>query len=841
MKRAFKYLGWSLLGAGMIASALMLGGFGLLKQTVAPYNGKAQLAGLSSNVAVVRDRHGIPHIEAENRLDVVRALGWVHASERIWQMEVLRMAGQGRLSEMFGEKTVSSDRFLRTINIPDSAQKSVTVLRADTVELLQAYADGVNSWINRKTDSFEPSLPVEFIVLGHHPERWEIWHSLTVLKVMALTLDANMEEEIGRLALAAKGFNPREIDEIYLVGPRDNPPLLPDLRVLYGFDKIGKTSSNTARSSHIQLATAHNDEVPLATAHNHEVPLATAPWQLQLPASNNWAISGSRTESGMPLLANDPHLGLTAPSVFYLAHLRWQKDGETQNLIGGSLPGTPLILSGRNDHLAWGLTTTYLDSQDLFLEQINPENIDQYRTIDGFKSFISEEITIKVKGGDDVSFIRRTTDHGPVLPDGYEKLKERLPDGHVAALSWTALATDDTTFDGAFDISIAQNVSEFMARTRRMVSPMQSIVVADMDGKIGLIAPGRIPKRSEYNKIQGRAPVPGWVPFYNWYGHLGPFEAPTIVNPVSGAVATANANWLPAKYNNHITFDWPEHFRQDRVEDLFIRTNQKHSMETMIAGQSDSLSRALMKFRDTALAQIPQGVMLNEGVLEALQNWDGMMDADSSVPLILNAWHRNLQDLMLKDDLEDDFELVEKGNITRMLEMLRSTGARDWCNKINTPERESCGEILFEAIEMALVELGGTYGSDWTKWRWGTAHITLHEHRPFTQVGALSPYFTIRAEMDGGKYTLLRNSNDFEKDEPYAGMHGSALRTIYDFSDLEKSIFIISTGQSGNGFSSHYDDLSKKWAKLEYVPMVTNPENYRPQAAGTFILEASAQ
>jgi len=818
MKRLFKWGLIVLAVLGLSLVAIIGGGYGLLSKTVAPLDGKARLSGLSAEVSIVKDTYGIPHIEAENRRDAIMALGWTHASERLWQMEVLRMAAQGRLSEMFGEKTVSSDRFLKTLDLAGASIASSGVIREDTLDYLQAYADGVNQWIKRDRSGFEPALPIEFIVLGHSPDPWEPWHSIAVLKIMALTLDSNMDEEIGRLTLAGKGFNPRQIDEVYASGPRDNPPLLPDLRELYGFSDEGKLASVDS-----------------------EVPLATAPWQLQLPASNNWVISGARTESGAPLLANDPHLALTSPSTFYLAHLKYRDDGRQQNIIGGSLAGTPLILSGRNDNLAWGLTTTYLDSQDLFLEQINPENPQQYRTADGFEDFQSRQVEIGVKGGDPVTFELRETRHGPVLPDGYQKLKERLPENHVAALSWTGSAKDDTTMDGALDLVSAKTVSEFFLKLRVMVSPMQSIVVADVEGSIGLIAAGRAPKRSVLNRIEGRAPVPGWIAFYDWQGYLDFFDKPITVNPASGALATANANWLPAGYKGHITYDWAEHFRQDRVEQLFVRSNKKQSMADMIAGQADIYSPGMIQFRDEALRQLPQGVRLNEQIIDSLAKWDGKMDSASPLPLIMTAWHRHLQGAMLKDDLEEDFELVEKGNITRMLNMLTNTGARNWCDDVKTPISESCGDILFSSLSAAIAELTEAQGSVWQNWRWSKAHETVHEHRPFSQVPMLAPYFTIKEVMSGGTYTLLRNSNNFAKDLPYAGIHGSALRAVYDFSDLEKSLFIISTGQSGNVFSPHYDDLAKKWAAVEYIPMVTKQSTYDGDAVGEFVLEPAGQ
>ena len=824
MKRLLKWIVWGLLAVILLAGATGLGAYGLLHQTVAPVDGEASLADLSGDVSIYRDEFGIPHIEATSRPDVLRALGWVHASERIWQMEVLRMAGQGRLSEMFGAQTVSSDRFLKTLDLGGASKSSFEALRQDSREYLAAYAEGVNAWLKRKRGSFEPSLPVEFIILGHQPEPWEPWHSIAILKVMALTLDANLDEEIGRLAMAAKGFNPRQIEEVYSAGPRDNPPLLPDLRQLYGFGNKGK-----------QVAGVSSRDVA------ETVPLASAPWQLQLPASNNWAIAGSKTVSGKPLLANDPHLGLTAPSTFFLAHLRWQDGDRFRNLIGGSLPGTPLILSGRNDAVAWGLTTTYLDSQDLFLEQLMLEDPTRYRTADGSLPFLEEEAVINVSGGDDVTFTRRVTRHGPVLPDGYRKLKERLPEGHVAALSWTALKPGDTTFDGAFDIGLAESMDDFFAKTRSMLSPMQSIVVADTGGKIGIIAPGRVPIRSNFNRVAGRAPVPGWDQRFAWLDYLPHEKLPMINNPAGGVVGSANSNWLPDSYEEHITHDWAEHFRQDRLDQLFTNANGKQSVETMIAGQSDTLSLGLRMFRDEALQQIPQGVRLNEEIQTTLERWNGKMEPDRPEPLILAAWHKALLELMLKDDLGEDFELVAAGRLTRVLEMLRSTGARNWCNKVDTPRTESCGDILYESINVALDDLRGRFGENWKAWRWGEANLTRHEHRPFSQVDLLSPTFTIRQRMAGGKYTLLRNSNNFSKDEPFAGRHGSALRTVHDFADLEKSLFMISTGQSGNVMSRHYRDLAPKWGRLEYVPIPSKPETYRPKSTGVFVLKASPQ
>lgn len=815
-----RWLAYGLVGIVLLVAAVAVAGYTMLLRTVPPHEGHAIMAGLERNARIVRDENGLPHVEASSHADAARALGYLHASERMWQMEVMRMAGQGRLSEMFGQATVSSDLFLKTLNIEAASRSSADGLDGKTTNILQAYAEGVNAWLERKTSTFEPSLPVEYILTGLQPEPWEPWHSVSILKVMALSLDSNMDEEIARLALAGKGFSPREIEEIFPASDRDTPPRLPDLRLLYGFGIQGK-----------------EQRADRSAGQAEETMLATAPWRLQLPASNNWAISGSKTESGIPLLANDPHLGLTAPSSFFLAHLSFQEDGRQHDIAGGMLPGVPAVFSGHNKSTAWGLTTTYLDAQDIFLERVDPDDPSRYRTQDGFESFVSEEVTIRVKGGDDVTFTRRKSRHGPILPDGFRQLGERLPEGHVAALAWTALEDGDTTMAGAVRIGLEDGVEAFVENLRLMRSPMQSIVVADRDGNIGLVAAGRMPKRSRFNRVAGRAPVPGWMDLFAWEGYLPFDEQPIVINPPSGALATANANWLPPDYRGHVTLDWPPPFRQLRVEELYVRSNRVHSIETMLEGQADTLSRAMQRLRDEGLAQMPQGVRINEEIINALQAWDGHMRADRPEPMIMTAWHRNLQNAMLKDELGNEFALVEKGSITRMLNMLTSAGARNWCDRTDTPGLEDCGSILFDSLAAALDELEAAQGENWRKWRWGTAHVTRHEHRPFSQVDALSSWFTIRRVMDGGTYTLLRNSNHFDEDDPYAGRHGSAFRGIYDLSDPDASLFIISTGQSGHFLSDQYDDQADRWARMEYLPLPVSPLLYRNGREKVFVLE----
>ncbi|MCB1427608.1 MAG: penicillin acylase family protein [Nitratireductor sp.] len=818
----FRYAFRIILGVFLVAAVLGATLYFILLASLPSFDGNMTIAGMDAATRIVRDENAVPHVEAKTRADAMRALGYLHASDRMWQMEVTRMAAQGRLSEMFGEATKGSDIFLRTVGIGDSARASFDRLRLDTRELLEAYAEGVNAWLNRERGLIEPRLPVEFMVLGHDPEPWQAWQCVAAIKIMAVTLGHNMDDEIVRLALIKKGFNGRQISDILPESPRDNLPLLPNLGGLYGFDGVKKAGISR----------------PFKLAEG--MPEVTEPaWPIQVQASNNWAVSGSRTDTGMPLLANDPHLGLTSPSPFYLAHVQFTKDGRTRNLVGGTLPGAPLFLVGRNDRVAWGLTTTNLDSQDLFLEKVDPDNPGSYRTPEGSVAFKNEEIRIRVKGEEDFVFTRRSTRHGPVLPDTYRKLGELLPENTVAALSWVALAEDDTTVDGVFDLSLSDSVIDFFEATRSVVAPMQNIAVADVNGNIGLIAPGRIPIREDYNLIQGRAPAPGWIGTYDWQGFQPFNNLPRLYNPEKGALATANAKWMPPQYKTFISADWAEHFRQARAEELFVDDGGKHSMKTMAEGQADRLSRAYLQFRDEAIAQLPQGVRINEGVTRSLMAWNGMMDGDRPEPLILSAWHRYFNKTVFADDLGEYFSYapIANGNLTRAINILTTGGSRNWCDRIDTSKVETCGDALFQSLETALSELSKEYGNDWTKWRWAAAHASIHEHRPFSKVTALSPYFTITRDMQGGPYTLMRAQNHYsEKSHPYATVHASAFRGIYDLSNMEDSLYIISTGQSGNVMSPYYDSMVADWAAVKYVKIPSNAETYGKQALGTFTL-----
>lgn len=815
MRKLFKWLfGTSVL---LLVGVIFLGAvaYGILLRTLPNDSGEMNLAGLSAPVEVVFDLHAVPHIEAETMEDAMQTLGYIHARERLWQMIFLRGVGEGRLSEIVGDATVDTDVFLRTLDMAGAARKSYEKLQPRTKQALIAYTKGVNAFVTRETRMFEPRLGAEFLILWHSPEKWEPWNSVLLLKIMGFSLGSNLDREIQRLAMASKGFNPQEIDDLVSYSPRDNPPPLPDLRDLYGFGKEGKLKE----SASLEL-----DESPFVFD-----------WRTGETASNNWVISGSRTASGKPILANDPHLGFTAPSTIYLAHLSFQHEGERRDIIGGTIPGIPMIITGRNNKVGWGLTTTGLDSQDLFIEKISPTDDTLYKTVTGWENFTTEEIEVKVKDAKSRFFTKRSTRHGPVLPDGFRDLRKLLPERHVGALQWLGLAEDDTTLDTLFHSMLAKNVPDMLEGVQHAVSPMQSLVIADVEGNIGLATPARVPLRDKDNLLAGRAPALGWRAEHQWKGVVNADDLPKVINPDAGAIATANAKFFKQDYPHHITFDWAEHFRQARVEELVLGQNQKHTVEQSQQIMSDDFSQPLFELVKIAAAAELDGAGEQGDVFNALNKWDGRMAAEKPEPLIMLAWFKNLHEAILQDDLGDQYKLFDRGRITRILRILERGTARDWCDNRDTEAKESCALVLSQTFDETLKELKDQYGSDWQNWEYGKAHIAFGEHKPFGNVSPLSKFFNVTVESGGGPYTLHRGQMDFGEQGPYKNRHGAAYRAVYDFSDLNNSIYIQSAGQSGNFLSQHYRDFAKLWSQSKFIPMTTKKESYALNAKGKWM------
>ncbi|MCP4319987.1 MAG: penicillin acylase family protein [Hyphomicrobiales bacterium] len=792
-------------------------GYLWLARSLPPASGTMQISGLSDVVTIARDKNGVPHISGSTVEDVFAGLGFAHAQDRQWQMEVVRIAAQGRLSELFGDQTVDSDIWLRSMGFYEASKASYELLPDDAKRAVDAYSHGVNAWMTRENRSFASKLPPEFVILNHTPEAWEPAHALSVLRMMSVTLGKNASEEVKRLAFARLGFSSQDIGELMPHLPGETAPALPDLTDLLEL--------NTGPLQVSEAGEAKNTVLLPPGDQNHK------------GASNNWVLSGSRTETGKPILANDPHLSLSAPSLWYLVHMKVEGGDGTSNYVGATTPGSPLILLGRGDHLAWGFTNTGSDVQDIFVEKINPDNADEYLTPDGWKAFDSREETIRIRGGDERKFTLRRTRHGPVLPDSYLDIGRYLPDGTVASLQWVALLPDDLTLDAGIEALKQTTVEGFQEAMRNYATPMQSMVIADTSGNIGLIAPGRVPVRDPANAVMGRAPVPGWEATYDWTGYI-PFEVlPRQNNPAIGAIGTANTKIVGPDYPYFLTLDWDEPWRQQRVNELIIDNTTPQTTQMTREAQADVMSLAFATVGPKMIALFEGRDDVDEEALGTLKAFDYRMVRDSRAPLVFMAWFREAMIGIFSDDLGPAFDAWFKARVNVMDAVLDGKTQRDWCDDRSTPGGESCADILAGSLRRAVADLEQRYGEDRSSWRWGVAHKSAGAHSPFTNIPFLKSIFDVQVESAGGPFTLDRGRTDLdEADAPFINRSGSSYRGIYDFSDLEKSTFIQTTGQSGNPFSKHYRDFALPWSNVEGITIPTDPAVYEPDVVGTWQL-----
>ena len=783
----------------LVIVVVLAGAYVWLRGSLPKTEGSVTVAGLSSAVEIVRDRNGVPHIYARSVIDAAFALGFVHAQDRLWQMEMSRRIGAGRISEMVGEASLGTDKFLRTLGVYDSAERTFANLDIETRASLEAYAAGINAYLDTRTGP----LPPEFLILGHTPELWRPADSLVWVKMMAWDLGANWSDELLRARLAQR-LTHDQVAQLFPPYPPDGEVALDEYAGLY-------------EGLRLDELWAASEELRPGRANG----------------SNNWVLSGARTATGKPLLANDPHLGLGAPSLWYFAHL----NAPGLNVIGATLPGVPSVVLGRNDRIAWGFTNTAPDVQDLFIERIDPANPDNYLTPEGSRPFEVREEIIRVKDGEDVTLRVRITRHGPVISDVLDDARGAVAANQVLAFAWTALRDDDRSVQAGRKINLARNWEEFVDGLRDFHSPQQNIVYADVEGNLGYYAPGRVPIRQAGNTARGLVPAPGWDGSHDWLGFIPFADLPNVFNPAGGVIATANNKMVPDDYPYFITSEWAPPFRAARINTL-LAERDSHSIESFKAIQGDIVSPLAREFL-SLLLQADANDERARAALAMLSEWDGTMDRNRPEPLIFAAWYRDLTRLVYADELGAIFRDYWELRPVFMRNVMRHD--TDWCDDISTGPKESCPQIVTRALESALDKLVATYGDDPGKWRWGEPHSARSAHQLFSGQPMLGELFDIDLPADGGGETLNRALYRIsDGDNPFRQYHGASLRAIYDLDDPDRSLFIHSSGQSGNRMSDQYSSFAERWRNVEYIPMKTRRSDIEAGAMGTLVLQPAA-
>jgi penicillin amidase len=792
-------LSLTLLVSSVLGLVLLIGGYLVLAWPGT--DDQLQLAGLKAPVIIQHDDAGVVHLQAAYRSDAWFALGALHARERLWQLEINRRIAQGRLSELFGPSTLPTDRFLRSLDLQNLARKQLRGASAALNEQLQAYADGVNAWVGQMK-----FYPPEFLLLKawsdgpyfevYRPEDAQAW-SL----VMALDLGGNHGQEIARFELT-RHLSMAQLNALM-------PPVLTDLSAFYRdlavYRPLGKQ-----KGPHMQAVTETGFET------------------FEGIGSNNWIVDGTRTASGKPLLANDPHLGLSAPSIWHIAHLR----APGLDVVGAVLVGIPAVVLGRNSHVAWGFTNTGPDVQDLMLEQLHPEDPSRYRIAmigkdqESYTSFETRTEEIRVRGDKAETRVFRRSRHGPVISDVNEALQAQVdPSRYALALRWTALAEDNLSLEASIAMAQASNIEQLRDALRLYQAPAQNVVMADLQGDVAYQVAGLVPKRKE-DRIAGVAPVPGWDPKFAWDGFLSfeqlPHKNRRAILAEGAVFATANEKPDHAAFLGH---DFARRDRKDRITELLLK-EERHTIDSMRSIQADRYSKSLdhlIKKMGRPQSKHP----LHAKAWPLLEGFAGDMDRSSVGPSLAIAWVDALTRRILSDDLGAGLWSRHYGrrDFRTAIEHIVSTKDESWCDDRTTQVIESCAMMLALSWDDALDQLARRYGDNPLTWTWGRLHPAVSSHRPFSNMPGLSSLFELRVPSDGETYTInvgrLSLSN---RDEPYRNQHAASLRFIFDLSSTEASRYVLQTGQSGWFFMPSYRNMNKEWADGRDQPLRMNPE-----------------
>ena len=799
---------------GLVASVLLavVVVYWMALRSLPDYGATHRVAGISGVIEIVRDNANVPHIFADSDEDVYFGLGFAHAQDRLWQMMMMRRTAQGRLSELFGERTVQIDELMRRLDIYRLSVQSTQALDARTMAALAAYSAGINAWLGQVNKGALGRGAPEFFLFSNVIARWQPADSVAIGKLMALRASSQLEAEV-LLARASLVLTPERVLDIIPDVPGGGIAELPKYSALF-----------SDLPTYAALPVARPD------------PLSPFPQHGLAGASNAWAAGPSRSATGSTLLASDPHNGFSAPGLWYLARLELASGG----VIGATIPGIPAVILGRSDSLGWALTAAFVDDQDVFIEKLNPDDANEVLTLDGYEPLRSQSSIIIIKDAPPKTIILQWSENGPILPAAHYNLGAITPPGHVAALAWTALDAADTSVMFAIQIMGAKTVAEGMAAGASMVAPAQNLTLADRN-TIAMKLVGKLPRRSARHQSRGRLPTPGWMAKNRWQGSLGYAANPEFVAPDGGILGNTNNKIVDRPFPFHVSYAWGDTQRIQRWRKL-MQAREVHTRESFIEAQLDTVSFTARSLLPLIAADLwftgdaaPDGTpeRQRQRALLLLAEWNGEMSEHLPEPLIYAAWLRALQDRLIRDELGPlarEFTLVEPLFIERVYRDI--DGAAVWCDVLQSAPVETCTDIARQALDDALIWISENYGGTLESVRWGDAHQATHDHPALGNVPVLKWLVNIRQSTSGGDNTLMRGRTAGVGPDPFANVHGAGYRGVYDFADPDSSLFVITTGQSGHFLSPYYDDLGELWRRGEYIPMSLDADLARAAAVG---------
>jgi len=767
--------------------------YAYLRRGVPPRRGTLRLDGLNDTVEVIRDRWGVPHVFAQSERDALFAQGYVQAQDRLWHMELARRLASGRLAEVFGPLALDADRLLRRVGLHRAARAEVSRAGSEELSRLEAHAAGVNAFLR----NVGRRLPPEFLILRFRPEPWTPADSLAIGKYVAFMLSGNWDTEIVR-SWVIERLGPELTAQLEPLYPAGRPVIVPP----------GTESS----ASGLPLLDELRKVEELAGARGG--------------GSNNWVVDGSRSTTGKPLLANDPHLPLQMPSIWYEVHL----SGGDLNVAGASLPGVPGVVIGHNQRVAWGITAAMTDGDDLFLERVNPDNPRQYEYkgiwVDG--DLLREEI--QVRGQAPLVEEVLVTRHGPVIGPA-------VP-GESRVLALRSTATEPSRqVQASSALNLARDWREFRDALRMWMAPPLNLVYADVDGNIGYQMAGLVPKRA---KGYGLVPSPGWTGEYDWSGFIPFDELPSVANPDSHYVVTANNRIVDDDYPYFLSAEYIDGYRAQRIVQL-LGAKEKHSADDFRAIQTDVYSIPARELADHMLALQPANEDARRA-LNFLRVWDGRLAADSVAATIVEAFYLNLLRRTLGEKLGPltDYFLGKEVH-PAIPDATYFVRCASWLLRLvrEQPTGWFAGQAWREVMEQSLADaiegLRTELGDDMSRWTWGRIHFAPFEH-VLGRVGALRPIFNRGPVPVGGDMNTVAQAS-YLGARPWA-VHSYTVsyRQIIDLSDFNRSLAILPGGQSGHPASRHYADMIAAWARGDYHPLPFDRAEVERHAEGRLTL-----
>ncbi len=814
------------IGVVLMLIGALLAGVVLVRRPFPQTSGAIEVAALDGEVEVARDEHGIPQIYAESTHDLMVAQGFVSAQERFYEMDVRRHATAGRLAELFGEDALETDMYVRTMGWRRVAERELALLQPDTRAALDAYADGVNAYLEDRSPS---EISLEYTVLNaggldYHPDDWTAVDSLAWLKAMAWDLRGNMQEEIDRV-LTADVLGKQRAASLYPPFPYGkHAPILSQGAVVDGVFEQDATIGGTRNPRRPPFGNRALAELAGLRAGLDRMPA----WLGRGDGlgSNSWVVDGEHSTTGSPILANDPHLGVSLPGVWMQVglHCRTVSDACPYDVSGFSFSGVPGVIIGHNADIAWGFTNLGPDVTDLYVERIEGDTWRYGRENRPLRTRVE---TIKVADGDDVEITVRSTGHGPVVSDVDDDLAEVAEDTNLppprrdavetaVSLAWTALKPRPTA-DAILELNRAQDWDDFRAALSHFAAPSQNVVYADREGHIGYQAPGLIPIRKSGS--DGSLPAAGWRPETDWTGDFVPYDGlPNVLDPAEGFIATANQAVTDQDYPYLLTNDWDRGYRSQRIRDV-LSADGELSVQDMLDLQLDTLSPMAPILLPYLLdPSLPRGYY--SAGRRLLRDWDSRMHADSAAAAYYNVVWRNLLDLTFDDELTGDLR-PDGGQrwFAVLTDLLDRPDDRFWDDQETDEEVERRDDILRQAMLDARDDLTALQSPNPDEWTWGG----LHELELYSSTLGESGIDTVERLFNRGGWEVggggaIVDATHWDAREGFEVVAAPSMRMVVSLADLDDSRWINLTGVSGHAFNDHYTDQTDLWVDGESLP-----------------------